>query len=211
MQQVTQTESIDIRPDWLRKIGAAAALTAGTLLLIGTVSLIVSVSQPGAGSGWLLYLQNNWLLVIFKLHAQFKGLTADLHGLNFLDIGFLILVGLLCLSLSSGFSKAARVWALITSALSLIAIILYSATQIAGRSAVMLVVLIISVVILKDRHFRKGTSMIGILAGVLLFVGDLTVGMQSSMITVLFGIGYLLLVIWFFLIAQGLLRPDRQP
>ena len=211
MHQVTHTESIGFRSDWLRKIGAAAALIAGTLLLIGAISLIASLSRPGAVSTWLLFLQNNWLLVRFKLHAEFKGLTADLHGLNILDIGFLILVGSIVSASAEHSRKPLGLWVIIASGLSLIAIILYSATQIAGRSTVMLAVLIISIVILKDRHFRKVTGMIGILAGVLLFVGDLTVGIQSSVITVLFGIGYVLLVIWFFLIAQSLLRLDRAP
>ena len=67
----------------------------------------------------------------------------------------------------------------------------------------MLAVLIISVVILKGKHFGKVTGITGILAGVMLFVGDLTVGMQSSLITGLFGIGYVLLIIWFFLITKA--------
>jgi hypothetical protein len=49
----------------------------------------------------------------------------------------------------------------------------------------------------------------GILASVFLFVGDLTVGIHSNTITILFGVGYVLLTTWLFLIAQSLVRLGR--
>lgn len=82
-------------------------------------------------------------------------------------------------------------------------------TQIAGRSTVMLAVLINSFVMFRDKTFSKATLSVGILASVLLFVGDLTVGIHSNIITILFGVGYVLLTTWFFLIAQSLLRLGR--
>ena len=207
--QVTSTETTDSRWSWLYKIGGAAALIAGMLLLIGMISLIASVLQPSTTNGWLSLFQNNWLIVIFKLHAEFSGIHADLHGLNLLDIVILFLVGIICLSLSTAFSKASKIWSLIAFALSLIAIILFIATQIAGRSTVMLAVLIISFVMLRNKIFSKVTIYAGILASVFLFVGDLSVGIHSNIITILFGVGYVLLITWFFLIAQSLFRLGR--
>jgi hypothetical protein len=206
MNQVTSTEAADSRWSWLYKIGGAAALIAGMLLLIGMISLIVSVLQRGTTNGWLSLFQNNWLIVIFKLHAEFSGIHADLHGLNLLDIVILTLVGIICLSLSNAFRKASKIWSLIAFALSLIAIMLFIATQIAGRSTVMLAVLIISFTMLRNKIFSKVTIYAGILASVFLFVGDLSVGIRSNIITVLFGVGYVLLITWFFLIAQSLFR-----
>ncbi len=205
--QITSSETRNSRWGWLRKIGGVSALITGALLLIGMTSLIVSVLQPGITNGWLLLFENNWLVKIFILHAEFNDIHADLHGLNLLDIFILLLVNVICLSISTIFRNARKVWSLIAFALSVIAIILFLATQIAGRSTVMLAVLIISFVMLGDKIFSKAAIYTGILASVFLFVGDLTVGVHSNIITILFSIGYVLLITWFFLIAQSLFRP----
>jgi hypothetical protein len=70
----------------------------------------------------------------------------------------------------------------------------------------MLAVLIISLVMLGNEMFSKVIVYAGILASIFLLVGDLSVGIQSDMITILFGIGYVLLLAWFFLIAQVFFR-----
>jgi hypothetical protein len=184
-------------------------LITGVFLLFGLISLIALLLQPSITNNWLLLFQNNWLVKIFKIHAEFSGIHADLHGLNLLDIVILLLVSILCLSLSTTFRNARKVWSLIAFALSVIAIILFLATQLAGRSTVMLAVLINSFVMLGDKIFSKATIYTGILAGILLFAGDLTVGIHSNIITILFGVGYVLLTAWFFLIAQTLFRPGR--
>lgn len=204
--QVTSSETRNSRWGWLRKIGGVSALISGTLLFVGMISLIASVLRSETASGWLSLIPNNWLVKIFILHAGFGDIHADLHGPNFLDIFILLLVSVICFSISTIFTKTRKVWSLIAFALSAIAIILFLATQIAGRSTVMLAVLIISFVMLKDKTFSKAAIYAGILASVFLFVGDLTVGVHSSMITILFGIGYVLLTIWFFLIAPTLFR-----
>jgi len=178
----------------------------GILLLFAVISLITTILESAATNGWLSLFQNNWLVEIFILHADFSGIHADLHGRNLLDIVILFLVSIICLSLSTAFRNARKVWSIIAFALSLIAIILFVTTQLAGRSTVMLAVLINSFVMLRDKTFGKVTIYMGILASVFLFVGDLTVGIRSDMITALFGVGYVLLTIWFFLIAQSLFR-----
>jgi hypothetical protein len=204
--QVTGIETTDSHWRRLRIIGGVSARMTGILLLMGMISLIASVLQPGITNGWFLLLQNNWLVKIFILHAEFSSIQADLHGLNFLDIVILLLVSLICLSLSTAFRNAGKVWSIIAFALSLIAVLLFVATQIAGRSTVMLAVLIISSVMLRDKTFSKAAIYTGIPASIFLFAGDLTVGVHSNIITTLFGIGYVLLTIWFFLIAQSLFR-----
>ena len=209
-QQVTNSETRNSRWGWLCKIGGVSALIIGTLLLIGMMSLIVSVLQPRTANGWLSLFENNWLVKIFILHAEFSDIHADLHGLNLLDIFILLLVSVICLSISTIFRNARKVWSLIAFALSVIAIIIFLASQIAGRSTVMLAVLIISFVMLRDKTFSKLTVYIGILASVFLFVGDLTVGVRSNLITAIFSIGYVLLITWFFLIAQSLFRLGHE-
>jgi hypothetical protein len=207
--QVASTKAIYFRWNWLHKIGGVAALTTGMLLLIGMVSLIFSILQNSITNGWLLLFQNNWLVKIFILHAEFSNIHAALHGLNILDIVIMLLVSVICLSLSTTFKNASKVWSLVAFALSLIAIILFVVTQEAGRSTVMLAVLINSIVMLRDKSFSKVIASTGILASVFLFIGDLTVGIHSGLITIFFGMGYMLLTAWFFLIAQNLFRLDQ--
>lgn len=204
--QAASIQALASRWSWLWKIGEVVALITGTLLLIGVIGLIITILQPSLENGWLSILQNNWLIKIFTLHADFRGAHADLYGLNYLDVVLLLLVSIIFLSLSTTFRNTRKVLSLVAFALSVIAIILFLATRIAGRSTVMLAVLINSLVMLRDKTFPKAIIYLGILASVLLFVGDLTVGIHSNIITILFGIGYVLLTIWFFLIAQTLFR-----
>jgi hypothetical protein len=211
IRPATSSKTTDSGWGWLRNLGGVVALLTGLLLLIGMISLITTVLQPGPANGWLMLFRNNWLVKIFILHAGIGSIPADLHGLNLLDIVILLLVSMLCLSLSSTFRSAGKVWSLIALALSLIAILLFVTTQVAGRSTVMLTVLINSFVLLRDKAFGKVTSSAGISASLLLFVGDLTVGVHSNAITVLFAVGYLLLTIWFFLVAQALFRLGSMP
>lgn len=204
INQVANT--VDSRWSLLYKFGGMASLIVGILLLFGVISLIVTILESGATNGYLWLFQNNWLVNIFILHADFSGIHAGLHGSHLLDIVILFLVSKICLSLSTAFRNASKVWSIIAFALLLIAIIVFVTTQLAGRSTVMLAVLINSFVMLRDKTFSKVTTYMGIPASVFLFVGDLTVGIRSDMITALFGVGYVLLIIWFFLIAQSLFR-----
>ena len=207
MQQVMSIKTVDSRGR--NKIGGMAALVTGVLLLLGMTSLIDSLLQPGNTDGWLLLFQNNWLVKIFKLHAEFRCIQADLYGMNLLDMVVLLFVSILCLGLSTTFRRVGKTWSMIAFALSLIAILLFSITLSAGRSTVMLAVLINSLVMFGEKTISRVTIYVGILASVLLFVGDLTVGIHSDMITTLFGLGYVLLILWFFLIAGHLFRPGR--
>ena len=192
---------------WFSRIGGASDFIAATALLLGMLRTITSALHPALISGWLSLVPDNWLVVIFKLHAEFSGVDADsLHGLNLLDIGILTCVGVMCFGLAFTFTKAGKIWTLIAFALSLAAIVLFIATQVAGRSTVMLAVLIISIVMLKNKFTNRITSYAGICASVFLFVGDLTVGIHSNVITVIFGLGYLLLMAWLFLIGGRLSR-----
>jgi hypothetical protein len=204
--QVTDTKSESIRWWWLYKISGAAALVAGLLLLVGVIGLVASAVQPSLPNGWSL-LTNNWLVVIFKLHAEYSDVHAvALHNLNLMDMLFLVILGLIGLSLATVFTKARRVWAIVVVILSLLGLVLYFATQLAGRSTVMIDVLILSLLMIGNKLFGNVIVYSGILAGILLLVGDLTVGIHSDIITILFGIGYVLLIIWFFLMGRVYFR-----
>lgn len=186
-------------------VSSVVALLLGILFLIAAIGFMISFISTGFNDVQYSFFQSNWLIVIFKLHRGLINIQDNpLLGLNILDLIILALFCLMSFGLYNVLKKANKVWSLIAFALSVITIILFIVTQIAGRSTVMLSVLIFSLVMLKNKTFYKATIYMGILASVFLFAGDLTVGIQSNIITFLFGIGYILLTIWFFLIAGKL-------
>jgi hypothetical protein len=66
----------------------------------------------------------------------------------------------------------------------------------AGRSAVMIAGIVISIVMLRNDDFSKRIAYTGILASALLLVGDFTAGVvQSNIIAMLLATGYVLMMI----------------
>jgi hypothetical protein len=208
--QIDAIKPKTVNTSWLGlyKVGGTAALITGILLSVAMISLISSVLHPGVIIGWLAPFQNNWLIVIFKLHAGFSGVKIDqLHNLDYPDIAILALVGTMALGLYGALRKTSRFWALAALALPFLGIILFITTKTAGRSAVMGVGLIISIVMLRNKLFNQITASVGILASVLLLAGDFSAGvLHSIIITTLFGSGYVLLIIWIFLTAYKLFQ-----
>jgi hypothetical protein len=193
----------------LYKVGGAAALIAGALFLIAVIDLIITGFQPGAINSWLLPFQNNWLVVIFNLHAGFSGVQIGrLHILNLLDIAILALVSITVLGLYAALRRTSKIWSIIALAQPFLGIVRFIGTQNAGRSSAMGAVLVISAVMLRNNNFNKAIAYTGILASVLLLVGDFSAGIipPSNIVASLFGFGYLLFMIWFFLIARRLFR-----
>jgi hypothetical protein len=211
MNRATNTETADSRWNWLYKLSGAAALIVGVLFLIPVLDLIIARFQPGTANGWLWLFQDNWLVVIFKLHAGFKGVQSDqLFLLNYLDIAIMALVGTMYLGLYAALRKTSKIWPIVALAQPFLGIALFIATNSAGRSGVMGAGLVISIVMLRSDIFDKVTAYIGLLSSALLLFGDISVGIAHSfVIGVLTGIGYVVLTTWFFLIAQRLFQLGR--
>ncbi len=190
------------------KAGGGAALAAGILFLAALISLISSILNPGSMNGWLSKVQNNWLIVIFKIHDGFSGVHVDhLHMLNLLDITILVLVGTMVLGLYAVLRKTNIFWSSVALVLPFLGTILYLVTKTAGRSAVMGAGIIISVTMLQNTHFDRQTAFLGIIACMLLLAGDFSAGvLYSNIISALFGIGYVLLITWIFLVALKLFQ-----
>lgn len=212
--QMEEEKTITVAKNWrvIYQISAAAALIAGILMLSGMIGLIISVLKPEAANGWAWFYQDNWLIVIFKILAGFGGnQTGLLHKLNVLDIAILALIGTMFLGLYAALRRTSRTWSLIALALPFLGIVLFIATKIAGRSAVMGAGLVISFIMLRNEIFNRATAFLGILASVLLLVGDFSAGViHSNIITTLFGIGYGALIAWIFLIARRLLQLGQN-
>ena len=206
MGGVINTGTADFRWNRLYTLSGAAALISGVLLLIAVVDLIITGFQPAASNGWFALYPDNWLAVIFKLHAGFEDVQPDLlYVLNFLDIALMALIGTVFFGLYAALRKSSRIWSIVALAQPFLGIALFIATKSAGRSGVMGAVLVISIVILRSTIFNKLTAYAGMLSSILLLVGDVSLSItRSDIIAILTGIGYILLIAWLFLIAQRL-------
>ncbi len=194
---VSNIEVVSPRRKVLYKASGVVALLLGLIFLVGIINI------------WFSLFQDNWLIKLFKLNAGFDSINFDvLHGLNPLDIVILALVAVIYLGLYTALRRTSRIWAVVAVVQPFLGIVLFTVTALAGRSAVMGAGLVISYVMLRSNIFRKANAFVGILSSVLLFVGDFgtTANSGSSIIAILIGIGYVLLVIWFFLVGQRLLH-----
>jgi hypothetical protein len=196
----------------LFKVSGVAALLVGALLLLAMISLIATSLQPGTINGWLSLLQNNWLIVLFKLNAGFTGIQFELlHGLNLVDISIMIFVATLYLGLYTALKSTSKLWSIVAAVQPVLGIVLFMTTQQMGRSAVMGAGLVISLVMLRNNIFSKVIAFLGILSSVFLLIGDFgtTANSHSSIRAVLIGIGYVLLMTWFFVVAQRLFQLGK--
>jgi hypothetical protein len=208
----TKLGTADPDRTWLYTLSAVAALILGVLFLIPLLGLITTVLQPGTTIGWFSPLQNNWLIILFKLNAGFEGVQFDqLYGPNLLDMAILALVAIMGLGLSYGLRRTSRIWPMVAMVIPLLGIVLFLVTKLAGRSGVMAAGLIISVVMLRSNLFSKLMAGVGILASLLLLAGDFgtTATSPSTVMASLMGLGYVLLMVWFFLIARWLLQSPQ--
>jgi hypothetical protein len=210
--QVTYIETADSRWNWLYKIGGLAALIVFVLFLIGIIGIIAVGRQPATANDWSTPFQNNWLVVLFKLNAGFSGVQPDLlHVLNLLDIVIMALFGTMFLALYVALRRTNKVWSVVATSLPFLGIAIFLITSTAGRSGLLVGGLIISAVMLRSRirGFSKVGAYVGIVASVLLFfAGDIGTAIfsTSNIIAILIGIGYVLWMIWFCLIARRLFQ-----
>ena len=209
MNRIVNAETAESRWNWLYQVSGAASLILGVLFLIAMMGLFTAGPQPSTINGWLSPFQNNWLVVLFKLNAGFDGVQFDLlYGLNPLDIAITALVATTYLGLYAALRRTSRIWSIIAAVMPFLGIVVFIATRIAGRSGVMGAGLVISFVMLRSNIFGKVIAFVGILASVLLLAGDFgtTENSASTIVAVLIGIGYVLLMTWFFLIARRLFQ-----
>jgi len=216
MTQHTEDEIAKYDWNWLYRIGGAAAIIIFVLFLIGIIGVISVGSQPATTNDWFTALQNNWLVVLFKLNAGFSGVQVDfLNVINLMDIVIMALFGVMLLALYVALRHKSKIWSLVAASLPFLGIAVFLITSTAGRSGLLVGGLIISAIMLPSSHFSKASAYVGMLAGALLFfAGDLGTAIFSSsiIIAILIGIGYVLWMIWFYLIGRRLLELGyRKP
>jgi hypothetical protein len=196
----------------LYRLSGSAALAVGLVFAVGLAGVLGAILRSGYPDGWSLPLQDNWLAVIYKLLAGFGGNQAgQLHVVNPLDIVMLALAGLVMVGLFAALTEVNRLWPFLAMISPFAGIALFIATASIGRTGVICSVLIISIVMLLTTSFGKPVAITGVLAGVFLAIGDLASATgPSPLMAGLFGLGYVLVTVWFFLVAVSLLRLPRD-
>jgi hypothetical protein len=207
------TDITDSKWKGLYVVGGLAAAVVLALFLIGFAGIISAVVQPTPTSGWFATLQNNWLVVLFKISAGLGGAQRDfLNVLNSLDIVIMLLFCTLSVALFAALWRTSKRWSVLATSLPILGIPVFIMTGMAGRSALFFGGMIISAVMLRSNVYGKLGAYLGILASVLLFFGGdigTAIFTSSNVIASLIVIGYVLWMVWFFLIARRLLQLGR--
>jgi hypothetical protein len=183
------------------------------LFLIGIIGIVTGGLQLTAADGWFTQLQNNWLVGLFKLSI---GVQSSFHAVNLLDLAVMALFCTVSLAFYVALKPASKIWSLIAAILPFLGIPLFLVTGTMGRSNLLIGGLVVSVVMLRSNVFSRLTAYMGIVASVLLFfLGDIatTILSTSYVIAAFIVVGYVLWMLWFFLIAQKLFqlgRPSRK-
>jgi hypothetical protein len=189
----------------LRKVGIISSIALGLLFTMSALCLAFSVLWPEKDINSLNIFSNIWLIKIFKIQAGIIVNENSLSGMNGFDILILILLILINLSLFERARYSYKVWFLIACSLLVLGLIVFTITKLAGRSSFMASGLIISAIFFTSRFHKKAIAFTGILANGLLLTGDFTVGADIKIFTILFAAGYILLIIWIFLITSTLI------
>ena len=205
--QVADVEPAVSAWKWFYRVGAVSALIVFALFLIGIVGVIAAALQSTTADGWFTQLQNNWLVVLFKLNTGFSGV--QLNVLNVLDLVVMTFFCMIFLALYGALKRTSKAWSLFAAFLPFLGISVFFVTGTAGRSTLLVGGLVISVVMLRGKIFSKATACVGIVASALLFfAGDIATAIFSSsnVIAVFIGIGYALWMLWLLLVARRLFQ-----
>jgi hypothetical protein len=193
----------------LRKTGIVFSIALGIILTTAAICLTISVIWPGNDLKLAALLSSNWLITIFKLQSHLINNQDSLLGINLYDIGIILLFIFVCLALFEKFKYQLKVWFLLSISLLALGLVIFIVTNLAGRSAFMASGLIISSLLLTNNIQSKIPGITGIIANILLLVADFTVGANIKIIPFLLGLGYLLLIIWMFMIARILTLTEK--
>lgn len=184
---------------WRSRIGAASALAAGFLLVVGMVGL-VAAARP----------LRPWLAVLFGINAGVGSVSmASLRVVNAIDVAVLALAALTFMGLWPGPSKPHKFWMGLAIALPVAGIGVLLATANAGRSGLMGGGVVLSILMLLHRRWRLAGGL-GLLANGILLVGDFTTaGGASPLTATLVGVGYVLLIAWFAWLGVRLFTSEQ--
>lgn len=150
---------------------------------------------------------DNFILVIFKLHAHISGVReAALEVLRPLDITVMVLFSVVSFALYAALKVVSRFWAAGAAALTPIGLMMYLITEETGRSGIIAGSLVFSVLMLKGGPFGRLMASLGLSASTLLLIADGAIGFGfMEPFAVIMGVGYGLFVLWLFGLTWRLL------
>ena len=176
------------------RIAGIAGIVCSLLLFTALVAVVVRGVNSSILNRELGGLLNNWLVTLFKLHFGVDGITNGmLRGVALTDVVILLLTTAVGVGLWFVLKSTTMAWSIVGMVLPVLGLILFIATQLAGRSAVMAAVLFFALITLWSSGFDRIAPFIGIIAAVLLLVGDFTEPLHSKVIALLVIVGYALL------------------
>ena len=195
---------------WAYTLGGVATLILLAIFLIGGIGIITTISNPASSRGWFPLLQDNWLVVLFRVNVPASKVQADsLAVLNLLDLVIMAVFSTMSLALYVSLRHTSRVLSVLAVSLPILGIPVLLVTGTAGRSALLVSGLLFSIVMLRGHFFARTTAYAGIASSVLLFFGgDIATAIVQSSVAVaaLIGVGYVLWLTWLLLVALGLFR-----
>jgi hypothetical protein len=198
MKGETVEAAAPVERGWFQRVGGAGAVLAGVLLSVGVVGLAMKSEtfRP-------------WLAVLLGVNAGLGDVSmSSLSMVNPVDIGMLVVSALAFAGFWPGPGRPRKAWMAVSTLLPVAGIGVLVATGLWGRSGLMGGGLVLSALMLGNRKLRPA-AYTGFAANALLLVGDFaTTGLRSTPVTLVVGIGYTLLVVWFAWIAVRLLAPE---
>ncbi len=185
------------------RVGGIGASLVVASLIVGMLGLVIPL--PGLGL-------RNWLVVLFQINAGAGQLPPDpLRVFNPLDVTILVTVGVTIASLGRALGRVSTVLRIIAAGLPFAGIAILLVTGQAGRSSVMAAGLVMALLIFMSGRSGRTLAIFGLVANVLLLVGDFATGTSAKpFIAAVMAIGYLILVVWFALIAAKLLGSRQN-
>jgi hypothetical protein len=169
------------------------------------IALILSFGVFSLFTQKMLTFQNNWLINIFKINCSlFQSDISILHIRNYLDIEIMIIFSLFLFGLANITITNSRILILVAILITVLGIIVFLITNTAGRSSVLISIILVSIAIIMNNNYGFFIGLIGIAAGALLFIGgDILTSTfpQSNMIAIFTGIGYISFILWQILIG----------
>jgi hypothetical protein len=179
----------------LGTLGGASALLAAATLLIGFGGLTTRASAL-----------RPWLAVLFGINAGIGDVSHDsLRVINAIDVALLLLACVTFIGVWPGPGGSYVAWMALAVALPIAGIPILLATRLVGRSGFMGGGAVVSVLMLFNAAWLALGSL-GLVANLLLLLGDFATGERRSPITaVLVAIGYLAMIGWLFWIGIRML------
>ncbi len=171
-------------------IGGVASLVIGAIFSIALIELM---------TGTIEIFQNNFVIRLIKLHAEYSESLEELLGVvNLLDMSILVLVSLTALAFYPTLRNVNGTLAIIALCQPFLGILLFLITQEIGRTVTFSTALTISAIILWNERSDRD-AILGVVSAGLILIPDISfMFFYSEIMSIIMSTGYLLFIPWWF-------------